>query len=78
MDEELAQLYAELEEVQNSQLDFLPRYGYSSKAEIIELIEEDIKTIEANVSNNKFDYTEEELETERMQLCFSLGIPRYF
>lgn len=38
MNEELAQLEAELKEVQTCELEYLPNYGYSSKSEIIELI----------------------------------------
>lgn len=77
MNEELAQLEAELEEVRSCELEYLPNYGYSSKSEIIELIEEDVKALKAEISANEFDYTDEELECERTQLCYSLGIPRY-
>lgn len=77
MNEELAQLEAELKEVQSCELEYLPNYGYSSKSEIIELIEEDIKALKAEISANEFDYTDEELECERIQLCYSFGISRY-
>lgn len=77
MNEELTQLEAELEEVKACELEYLPNYGYSSKSEIIELIEEDIKTLKAKISANKFDYTDEELEHERTQLCYSFGIARF-
>nr|DAE72395.1 MAG TPA: hypothetical protein [Caudoviricetes sp.] len=77
MNEELAQLEAELKEVQTCELEYLPDYGYSSKAEIIAEIEADLKEVKAEISTNDFDYTDEELEYERTQLCCSLGISRY-
>lgn len=77
MNEELAKLEAELKEVQTCELEYLPNYGYSSKREIIELIEEDIKALKAEISANEFDYTDEELECERTQLCYSFGIARF-
>lgn len=77
MNEELAQLEAELKEVQTCELEYLPNYGYSPKAEIINLIEEDIESVKAEISANEFDYTDYELECERIQLCMSLGISRY-
>lgn len=77
MSQELAQLEAELAEVKACELECLPNYGYSSKAEIIELIEEDIESVKAEISANEFDYTDEELEYERTQLCVSLGLSRF-
>lgn len=77
MNEELAQLEAELKEVNACELEYLPNYGYSSKKEIIEEIEFDIKSLKDEIEANEFDYTDEELEYERTQLCCSLGISRY-
>ena len=77
MNQELAQLEAELEEVKACELEYLPNYGYSSKAEIIKEIELDIKDVKAEIKANEFDYSDEELEYERTQLCCSLGISRY-
>lgn len=77
MNQELAQLEAELEEVRSCELEYLPQYGYSSKEEIIQLIQEDIRELESGLSDNEFDYTDEELELERTQLCISQGISRY-
>lgn len=74
---ELEELLVELEKVKSSNLEYLPEYGYSSKEEIIQLIEEDIKEIECNNLENIYDYTEEELELERTNLCMSFGISRY-
>lgn len=76
MNEELAQLEAELKEVIACELEYLPNYGYSSKREIIEEIECDIEAIKEEIEANEFDYTDEELEHERTQLCYSLGICR--
>lgn len=39
MENELEELYKELNEVKACDLDYLPKYGYSSKEEIIQLIE---------------------------------------
>ena len=77
MSQELAQLEAELAKVKVCELEYLPDYGYSSKAEIIKEIELDIKEVKAEISANEFDYTDEELEYERTRLCYSLGLPRY-
>lgn len=76
MSQELAQLEAELAKVLVCELEYLPNYGYSPKAEIINLIEEDIESVKAEISANEFDYTDDELECERTQLCMSLGIAR--
>lgn len=77
MNEKLAQLEAELKEVQDCELEYLPNYGYSPKSEIIEEIELDIKSLKAEIKANEFDYSDEELECERTQLCYSLGMARY-
>lgn len=77
MNQELEQLEVELAEVKACELEYLPDYGYSSKAEIIAEIEADLKEVKAEISANEFDYTDEELEYERTQLCCSLGISRY-
>ena len=77
MNEELAQLETELKEVQSCELGYLPKYGYSLKSEIIKEISDDIKEVRVEISANEFDYTNEELEYERTQLCYSLGISRY-
>ena len=77
MNQELAQLEAEFAEVKACDLEYLPNYGYSSKADIIREIELDIKEVKAEIAANEFDYTDEELEYERTQLCMSLGISRY-
>ena len=42
MNEELARLEAELEKVKGCGLEYLPEYGFSSKKEIMQLIQEDI------------------------------------
>ena len=77
MNQELAQLEAELAKVMACELEYLPDYGYSSQTKIIAEIEADIKEVKAEISANEFDYTDDELEYERTQLCCSLGIARY-
>ncbi len=49
MENELEELYKELNEVKACDLDYLPKYGYSSKEEIIQLIEEDIEELRAEL-----------------------------
>ena len=77
MENELEKLYKELNEVKACDLEYLPKYGYSSKEEIIQLIEEDIEELRAELECNKYDYTPEELEDESMFLCVSQGLSRY-
>lgn len=77
MREELNDLYAELEEVKSSPLDYLPDYGYSPKEEIIDLIEEDIRELEEELSEQAYDYEDDELEEERRMLCLSQGLSRW-
>lgn len=77
MNEELNDLYAELEQVKASPLEYLPEYGYSSKEEIIGLIEEDIRELEEEIRDSTYDYEDDELEEERRALCLSQGLSRY-
>lgn len=77
MENELEELYKELNEVKACDLDYLPKYGYSSKEEIIQLIGEDIEESRAELECNQYDYTPDELEDERMFLCVSQGLSRY-
>lgn len=79
MDEQLKTLYAELEEVQSCPLDYLPRYGYQAKEEVIQLIKEDIEEVKLELAfqDQEEDCDDEELEAERTSLCMQLGIPRY-
>ena len=73
MENGLEELYKELNEVKACDLDYLPKYRYSSKEEIIQLIEE----LRAELECNQYDYTPDELEDERMFLCVSQGMPRH-
>lgn len=73
MNTELRNLYKELDDVKNSDLKYLPKYGYQRKDDIIQLTEEDIEELE----NEIYSYTDEELEEERTSLCMSLGISRF-
>lgn len=77
MDEELARLEYELDRVKNSSCEYLPQYGYSSKDEIISLIEEDIRRLKEERDNNVSDYDDNDLEEERIQLCLSQGLSRF-
>ncbi|MGL4519561.1 MAG: hypothetical protein ACRCUJ_07795 [Phocaeicola sp.] len=70
---ELDSLYKELRAVEAYDGDYLPKYGYSSKTEIIELIKEDIADIE-NCKEPSYDYTKVGLIQERAQLCHSQGM----
>lgn len=65
MENELEELYKELNEVKACDLDYLP------------IIEEDIEELRAELECNQYDYTPDELEDERMFLCVSQGLPRY-
>jgi hypothetical protein len=73
MENELEELYKELNKVRSSPLAYLPEYGYSSKEEIIQLIEE----LRTEIECSQYDYTPDELEEERMSLCVSQGLSRY-
>ena len=77
MENELEELYKELNKVKSSPLEYLPEYGYSSKEEIIQLIEEDIEELRTEIECSQYDYTPDELEEERMSLCVSQGLSRY-
>lgn len=77
MQEELNELYAELEAVQKSPLDYLPDYGYMEKEEVISLILEDIADLEEEIRQSLSGYEDDELEQERRALCLSQGISRW-
>lgn len=49
MENELEELYKELNKVKSSPLAYLPEYGYSSKEEVIQLIEEDIEELRTEI-----------------------------
>lgn len=77
MNEELAWLEAELEKVMECGLEYLPEYGFSSKEEIMQLIQEDINELRSEMECVQKDYAADELEEERTRLCILQGIPRY-
>lgn len=85
MNDELQQLESELKKVESSNLEYLPEYGYSPKAEIIQLIKEDIfdvkkeinKRLKLHASGISSGYTEKSLEEERTSLCLMQGLARY-
>ena len=76
MENELEELYKELNEVKACDLEYLPKYGYSSKEEIIQLIEEDIEELRAELECSQYDYTPDELEDERMFLYVNQDIAK--
>ena len=49
MDEELVRLEAELEKVKGCGLKYLPEYGFSSKEDIMQLIQEDINELRSEM-----------------------------
>ena len=77
MKEELNELYAELDAVKASTLEYLPEYGYSPKDEIIALIEEDIRELEEEMQPAPYGYEDDELEEERRTLCLAQGLSRW-
>ena len=77
MENELEELYKELNKVKSFPLEYLLDYVYSSKDEIIQLIEEDIEELRTEIECSQYDYTPDELEEERMSLCVSQGLSRY-
>ena len=77
MDEELVRLEAELEKVKGCGVKYLPEYGFSSKEEIMQLIQEDINELRSEMECIQKDYATDELEEERTRLCILQGIPRY-
>lgn len=54
-----------------------PNTAILQKEEIIQLIEEDIEELRAELECNQYDYTPDEFEDERMFLCVSQGMPRH-
>lgn len=77
MENELEELYKELNDVRSCDLEYLPKYGHSSKEEIIQRIEEDIEELRTELECNQYDYTPGELEDERNNLCLMQGLSRY-
>ena len=56
MNQELAQLEAELAEVMACELEYLPKYGYAHREGIIEEIKLDIEDVKAEMSANELDW----------------------
>lgn len=75
---ELDNLYIErdaINRMSNSQV--VEQYNCDYKKEMLNLIQEEIDSLEKKLNDERFDYTDEELEYERTQLCYSQGISRY-
>ena len=77
IEDKLMRIAAELDAVKSSPLEYLPEYGYSEKAEVQSLLEDEMKRLEDEMERNYYDYTEDELENERASICLQLGITRY-
>lgn len=52
-------------------------YNVDEKQEAIDMINEEINSLEYEELSAPCDYTDEELEQERTQLCVSQGISRF-
>lgn len=77
IEDELMRIAAELDAVKSSPLEYLPEYGYSEKAEVQSLLEDEMKRLEEGMERNYYDYTEDGLENERASISLQLGIPRF-
>lgn len=85
MYDELHQLEKELKKVESCELEYLPKYGYSPKEEIIQLIKEDIIDVKIEINQKlklhsskiSSGYTDKSLEEERTSLCLAQGLSRY-
>lgn len=78
LERELIELEEELANVSSREEIYLPDYGYSSKDEIIELINEDIAHVKDEIEKLSFgDYTESEQEEERSFICRLQGLSRF-
>lgn len=75
---ELDNLYIERDAVNrmsNSQV--VEQYNCDYKKEMLDLIQEEIDGLEKKLKDERFDYTAEELECERIHLCYSLVVARF-
>ncbi len=74
--ERLEALYLELAEVMEmTEEQACTVHNVDCKAEIIEMLEEEIQSLPDE--DTGYDYTDDELEAERSTLCQSLGLRRY-
>ena len=75
---DLARLYNELakvKEMTNKQVCKVYQVNY--KREAIALIQDEISSLEKELEETTFDYTDEELEDERQAICMVQGLRRY-
>lgn len=75
MENELEKLYKELNEVKACDLEYLPKYGYSSKEEIIQLIEED--TLRSCAQNSNVINMIIHLKNSKTKVCFFALVKGY-
>jgi len=74
----LSKLYEELakvKEMTNKQVCKVYQVNY--KREAIALIQDEISSLEKELEETTFDYTDEELEDERQAICMVQGLRRY-
>lgn len=63
---------------QMSEREVCEAYNADSKKEVIHMIQEEINLLESEeFSVSDMDYTDEELEEERTNLCISQGLSRF-
>lgn len=74
MENELEKLYKELNEVKACDLEYLPKYGYSSKEEIIQLIE---KTLRSYAQNSNVINMIIHLKNSKTKGCFFALVKGY-
>jgi len=75
---DLARLYNELakvKEMTNKQVCKVYQVNY--KREAIALIQDEISSLEKELEETTFDYTDEELEDERQAICMVQGLSRF-
>lgn len=75
---DIARLYDELATVKDMSFkQACKAYNVDYKREAIALIKDEINKIESDLEDIAYDYTDEELEDERQQICHVQGISRY-
>lgn len=77
MKEELSSLCFELQSVRKSTRDCFPEYGYMNRAEVCEMLREEIARMEDALAEEQYDCFDDELEQERRTLCLSQGLSRW-
>lgn len=76
--DELQELYDELREVERFDGEYPPKYNGLTKKEVVRKILQDIAKLKEELESAYYDYAGDELEEERLSLCRSQGLSRYF